>query len=285
MPTLAVCATPIFHTARGGCSTSSRQQIQPEFCPAIACDKSARQGPPTPRRQPAPLVHGEERGLDNRFNLPLRSRFFPTLRGHHSDDPIQARAQRGQFCHLSDGGLVAGSGALRTHAGDRGTPRRRGSDGRERQSPTCFHRLAAHRFVASRYVMRRLDRAECQKATAFGRGRDSAILTVMSPAQSKADGGAVVLGVYLMGAMAVNAYVTCANWPFNSARKVYYGLPGRRVYRHTRRCTRGHPRWARTRVVEVRCHTASNGAVPLRPRLLKVLPWRSMSEARCVAAT
>ena len=32
-----------------------------------------------------------------------------------------------------------------------------------------------------------------------------------------------------MGTMAVDAYVTCIDWPFNFARKVYYGLQGRRV--------------------------------------------------------
>ena len=195
----------------------------------------------------------------------------------------------------------------------------------EQIQPELAPRSPSTSLLPPRCVMHRIDRGECQKRVAFGRGRDSALLMSSAP-QSKANGGAVTLGVYLMGTMAVDAYVTCATGPSTSPERSTMGCkagasadttvsgtrwqPGQRCPRLAnslsnregkkmwsstkaekavrsppRLCTRCRARWARAMVVEARCHTASNGAVPLRPRLQKMLPWRSMSEARCVAAT
>ena len=147
----------------------------------------------------------------------------------------------------------------------------------------------------------------------FGRGRDSAILNVMSAPQSKANGGAVAPGVYLLGAMAVDASVTCAtghstlpersSMGCNAARlptpplatlagsrtsdaralQTLLATATERKCGHRHKPRRGEvatppmhslpralgARWARAMVVEARCHTASNGAVPLRPACQK----------------
>jgi hypothetical protein len=137
--------------------------------PAIACDKSARQD----RRHPTLCCVARSAGLTTALTCRCVHVFFRTLRDHHFYDPIQERAQRGPVFATSamvDGWRGRWS-AEKARWCCPGTPRRRGSDGRERQSPMCFHRLAAHRFAASRYVMHRLDRGECQKATASAEAR------------------------------------------------------------------------------------------------------------------
>ena len=52
---------------------------------------------------------------------------------------------------------------------------------------------------------------------------DGALLTVIGPPQSKANGGAVALGVHLLGTMTVDAYVTCATGTSTSPERSSMG--------------------------------------------------------------
>jgi hypothetical protein len=179
-------------------------------------------------------VRGAERGLENR---PCRCVhvFFSNVARPSLLRSDPRRPHRGPvFATSAAVDWLAGNRALRTHAGAAPALPNAGALTRENaRAPCAFHRLAAHSFVASRYVMHRIDRGECHKAVAFGQGRDSALLTVIGPTveSQRRRGRSWRLSP---GDDGRGRICHMRHWPFNFARKVYYGLQGRRVCRHHR---------------------------------------------------